>query len=152
MKAKSAAVSRISEAQFLTQVLDLAKVYGYFRVHFRPAKTAHGWRTALSGDGVGFPDVLLAHEDRGRLIAAELKSEVGKATEAQLQWLAILAACGVETFLWRPSMLVEIAEILQGSGPCQHPASEPIRMGTELLPYLLSPLQHKSHQNEGSTP
>jgi hypothetical protein len=49
----------ITEAEFLAQVLQLAKLCGWLTAHFRPAKTAHGWRTAVQGDGAGWPDLVL---------------------------------------------------------------------------------------------
>lgn len=49
-----------------------------------------------------------------RIVIAELKAESGKVTEHQARWLALLGACpGVETYLWRPSDLERIAEVLR---------------------------------------
>ena len=45
-----------------------------------------------------------------RVVFAELKRETGKLTPAQTEWLDDLAAAGVETYLWRPSMIDEIAD------------------------------------------
>jgi hypothetical protein len=41
------------------QVLELAKICGWRTAHFRPAKTSKGWRTPVSGDGAGLPDLIL---------------------------------------------------------------------------------------------
>jgi hypothetical protein len=35
-------VPKLSEAEFLAMVLQLAKVCGWLCVHFRPARTRHG--------------------------------------------------------------------------------------------------------------
>ena len=91
----------MTENDFLNQLLDLAKVLGWRRAHFRPARTAYGWRTAVSGDGVGFPDLILV---RGRrILAVELKSQRGALTEEQGDWLTSLQVAGVETHVWRPA-------------------------------------------------
>lgn len=58
--------------------------------------TEHGWRSPVQGAGRGFPDVLAIRGDR--IIAAELKSDRGRLTDEQSQWLDALAAAGVPTF------------------------------------------------------
>ena len=61
------------EEAFLQQVMDFAKIQGWRRAHFRPAKTAKGWRTPVSGDAKGFPDLLLIRPRTGHRLVAELK-------------------------------------------------------------------------------
>ena len=68
---REAARADVLENQLLDAVLALAKVYGFRTVHWRAAKTAHGWRTPVQGDGKGWPDLLLVKGRR--IIAAELK-------------------------------------------------------------------------------
>ena len=84
---------------------------GWKRAHFRPARTAHGWRTPVAADGAGFPDLILVRGDR--LLAAELKTESGTLTPAQSEWLEALAAAGMETFVWRPDDWDAIAKVLR---------------------------------------
>lgn len=96
----------LTEDDLLTRVLDLARLRGWKVVHYRPAKTAKGWRTPLQGDK-GCPDVILAR--RGVVILAELKSETGKATPEQRQWLTQLGDHG---HLWRPQDWPRIAALL----------------------------------------
>ena len=110
----------ISEKQFESQVKDLAKIYGW--------KYYHTWRSIHSP--AGFPDVVMVRPPR--LIFAELKSEKGKLTVEQEEWLATLRECGsypsssfiddkgisvtyqrIEVYLWRPSEIEKIAEILK---------------------------------------
>ena len=95
----------MTEDQLLTNVLDAARKLGWRSVHFRPAKTEKGWRTAVQGDGKGFPDLVLANGRR--LLFVELKSERGKPSAEQDIWLAVLRVSGVagpvQTFIWRPS-------------------------------------------------
>lgn len=51
----------------------------------------------------GFPDVVALHPPSADKLVLELKTEKGKATPAQLQWLAWFDACGVEAQVARPS-------------------------------------------------
>ena len=102
----------MNEAEFQRQVTDLADIFGWSWIHLRPAQTQHGWRTPVSGPmGKGWPDLFMA---RGyRSIAAELKSEKGKATPEQNAVLELLQATGVETFVWRSGDFDRIVEILE---------------------------------------
>ena len=110
--AKPRKLPRITEAEFLEQVIKFAKLHGWRVAHFRPARTATGWRTAVSGDGVGWPDLILV---KGRwLIAAELKrSAKEKPRPEQVAWLDALAAAGVNVFIWSPEYWPEIEKILE---------------------------------------
>ncbi len=102
----------ITEADFQRRVIDLARVLGYRVAHFRPARTAKGWRTALTGNP-GWPDLVLLKQ--GRLILAELKSEKGKLAPDQAQWLAELSMVpGVLSVTWRPSDWPIVVETLTG--------------------------------------
>ena len=92
----------LTEAQFLRQVLQLAAIMRWRAYH--PALSKWSER--------GWPDVALVRPPR--LILAELKSEKGKVTPQQAEWLADLGACpGVEAYLWRPSDFEAIVEILR---------------------------------------
>lgn len=93
----------MSEAEFQAAVIELAQQCGWMVAHFRPGRTADGWRTPVMADGVGFPDLVLAKPGRP-LILAELKREDGKITTDQRRWLNTLTQCdGIACFLWRPS-------------------------------------------------
>lgn len=59
----------------------------------------------------GFPDLVLVKENR--LIFAELKKEIGRTTPEQDAWLAALKETGAEVYVWRPSQLPEVIQILQ---------------------------------------
>jgi hypothetical protein len=101
-----------SEAAFTATVLELARVLGWRVVHFRPARTARGWRTPVQGDGAGFPDVVLVKPPR--VIFAELKSDTGTVSPQQRAWLDALGRCpGVEAHVWRPRDLREIEASLR---------------------------------------
>ena len=95
-------IFRINERQFQTAVIELARWEGWMVYHPLPAQNARGtWRTAQAGDN-GFPDLVLAHPERG-VIFAELKTAIGRPTPNQTLWLDTLTAAGVEAYLWRPS-------------------------------------------------
>lgn len=99
-----------TEAEFTRQVLELAKLHGWRTAHFRPGRTKSGWKTAVSGDGKGFPDlILLRRED---MIVAELKVGRNKLTKEQTAWLmAFDNLCQV--YVWHPSHWREIEDILR---------------------------------------
>jgi len=79
-------VSPRTEAELLTQVIELASLTGWLVHHDRPALDRRGrWATHVQGR-VGFPDLLLVKE--GVVWAWELKGPKGRATAEQLVWLA----------------------------------------------------------------
>ncbi len=105
-------MSIISERDFQDQIIELAHIYGWAVAHFRPAMKQDGsWRTAVSADGTGFPDLVLVRSPR--LIFAEVKSEEGKVTSEQSSWLRNLAAAKQDVYLWRPSDWEGIVEVLK---------------------------------------
>ena len=93
------------EREFQTWVTDALDLHGWLYCHFRPARTDHGWRTALSG-APGFPDIV-AVKDR-RVLFIELKSDKGKLSDAQMTWAFSLP----NYHLWRPSDRDKILEVL----------------------------------------
>ena len=98
----------ISEASFLAQVKALAFQYGWSVHHSQPSMTRTG-RYITTG-AAGFPDLVMCHEQKG-LLFAELKTEKGKASDAQHTWMRILHP-HTECYLWRPSDLTFIAQRL----------------------------------------
>jgi hypothetical protein len=91
----------ITERQWLRQVVDLAKMLGWRPYHTQLSK----WSEA------GWPDLALCKPPR--LLLVELKSDRGKLTAAQREWLTMLAGCsGVEVYLWRPSDLDQAVGVL----------------------------------------
>lgn len=110
---KQPGVPAISEKDFQRQVTDLAELYGWQWAHFRPAQTARGWRTPVSGPlGAGFPDLVLAKP--GRLIFAELKRDGARTAATQDAVLAALQAAGGETVVWRPADFDDVVAVLSG--------------------------------------
>lgn len=93
----------VSERDFRQQVIDLAILLG-FKAYF-------SWTSIHSPRG--FPDLVLANPEKKRVIYAELKSEKGKTTPEQDEWLKALAECGQEVYIWKPSLWEEIVAILR---------------------------------------
>lgn len=98
----------MKESAFQSQVIMLAKLNGWLVMHTRAVEIRPGvWKTPLQGHA-GFPDLCLAHPTRG-LILAELKSDTGRLSKMQSQWLDTFTILGVENHVWRPSDIQEIA-------------------------------------------
>ena len=91
----------MTEAQLQSAIVDLAHALGYRAAHFRPALTSKGWRTPVSADGKGFPDLNLVKKDR--VVYIECKSEKGKLSLAQKEWELAIRTSGAEYYLFRPS-------------------------------------------------
>lgn len=92
---------KIPERDFQAQVIELARMTGWRVAHFRPAMDSKGrWKTAVAGDGAGFPDLVLARP--GKLLFRELKSNTGKVEPEQVAWGDALRAAGADWAVWRP--------------------------------------------------
>ena len=108
--------SEMSEADLQDCVIAMAKSLGW-RVHAeRAAINQRGkWSTPIQGDE-GYPDLTLTNETR--LLFVELKSENGKLTPGQEEWIRLLRSSHVKSFVyvWRPSQWFsgEIERILRG--------------------------------------
>ena len=60
----------ISEKTFQRQVIDLLHLFGYRVAHFMPAMNAKGqWRTPVSADGKGFPDLVAVRPEGKRPVS-----------------------------------------------------------------------------------
>ncbi len=102
----------ISEKAFTAQVIALLRWHKWRCAHFRPGMTKRGrWVTAVSGDGVGFPDIFALRHNR-RLMC-ELKTATGKVTPDQSLWLAAAKDADIEIYIWRPADIEEIERILK---------------------------------------
>ena len=93
---------KLTEAQFLAQVKDLAKIYRW--------KLYHPFLSKWSERG--YPDITLIRPPR--IIFAELKRENGKLTTSQQEWAELLQSCpGVEYHIWKPPDFDKIVGILK---------------------------------------
>ena len=96
---------RMSEDDLLASILDACARLRLRTAHFRPAWTERGYRTAVSGDGKGFPDLVIA----GRRVAyRELKVGRNKPTAEQDAWLAALTDAGQDAGVWRETDWPEV--------------------------------------------
>ena len=101
----------MSEDDFLTLVIETAQSLGWHVAHFRPGRTAKGgWVTAVSGDGKGFPDLVLV---KNRILYRELKSNAGTISNEQLEWLLKIEVTGGDAAVWRPRDWPTILEQLR---------------------------------------
>lgn len=97
----------MSESQLQDNVIDAAKkLHCDMIVHFRPARVIRNgkeiYETPYSGDGKGFPDLLIVHGDR--LIFAELKKENAGLSPEQINWHSALKGISeTSAHIWRPS-------------------------------------------------
>jgi len=88
----------VTERELQRAVLRLARLLGWRVAHFRPARTARGWRTPVEADGAGWPDLVLV---RGSLLLfRELKGDGGRLRAEQEWWLVALREAGQDAGLW----------------------------------------------------
>jgi hypothetical protein len=95
-----------SERQFERAVVEYAELNHWLVYHTFDSRRSNA----------GFPDLVLVRHDR--LIFAELKSEKGRLSPAQVEWLRALhtvelAALTCRVVEWRPSMWGEIEGVLR---------------------------------------
>lgn len=101
----------MTEKQLLEGIRKESKVFGWAAYHTHRSQFSEP----------GWPDLVLSKGRR--MIFAELKRELEKASPHQVMWLDRLADAGMEVYLWKPSDWYrgEIDEILlRGPSPtCQ---------------------------------
>ena len=115
----------ITEKELQSTVIGWAETYGWLVYH----QVDMGFQDPTTGKwkhsrriGPGFPDLVLVHPKRGRLIFAELKAEKGKLKPHQQEWLDALDNARSKdkpghthmVAVWRPSDLDDIERILRG--------------------------------------
>jgi hypothetical protein len=100
---------QITEKVWLAQVRGLARALGWRVYHTFLSKWSE----------YGFPDLTLVRtgttERPPRLIFVELKSENGRVSPKQQEWLDLLRSVGgnVEVYVWRASDFDEVVRILR---------------------------------------
>ena len=91
----------ISEKDFMESIVQLARNTGWMVYHPYDSRRSEP----------GFPDLVMTKPKR--LVIAEIKTETGKTSPAQDNWLETLrTARGVKVKLWRPSDWPEIERTL----------------------------------------
>lgn len=94
-------LSRLSELQWQSRVLDLAKLRGWTAWHDTDSRK----------NARGLPDLLMFRRDR--FMARELKTDTGRIRPEQKAWLDGLAAAGVDAGIWRPADWDRVQEELR---------------------------------------
>ena len=107
-----------SEAQFFGAIVDLAHTFGWSVASFRAARLKdkdgkERWRTPVRADGAGWPDLVLARLG-SPILFLEVKSETGKVSPEQAEWLRLLGRAGSPAFVIRPSQWDELVTLLKG--------------------------------------
>lgn len=100
------------EKHFAKQVEYLLDVNGWVWKHDETSMRPDGrFATAFRGKR-GFPDYIAVRGDR--IILAELKSETGRLSQGQKDWLeAFRFTNKVEVFVWRPKDFDDIRKVLR---------------------------------------
>ena len=99
----SLAIAEMSEREWQTQVVTLARTLGWATYHTFDSRRSQP----------GMPDLILV---RDRVLFAELKRESGKLSAAQDEWLARLRRAGAEHYVWRPRDLETVGAVLSRRG------------------------------------
>jgi hypothetical protein len=92
-------LSELTESQWQSQVIHLAKLRGWAYYHTVDSRKSNK----------GFPDLVLVRE---RVIYVELKTEKGRVRPEQQDWFELLALAGQEVYLWRPSDVEIVDQVL----------------------------------------
>jgi len=92
----------ISEKAFESQVKDIAHLFRWLYYHTHRSQFSPA----------GFPDCLFVRGSEPP-IYAELKSMKGKLGPEQRRWLLALVNAGQRVYVWKPSDLDQIIEILR---------------------------------------
>lgn len=90
--ARRPAFLAMSEGELLANIRGLAAFTNWLIYHTHDSRRSEP----------GFPDTVLVSSRQRRVIFAELKDAKRKTTPEQDDWLAALAAAGMETAVWRP--------------------------------------------------
>jgi Holliday junction resolvase len=94
---------KVTEKAFQQTVLKTLKVAGYH--------TYHTWNSMHSTKG--FPDIIAINPKRKLIRAIEIKTDTGKLTEEQNEWLALFRLVGVQAEVLRPSKFDEWWETIR---------------------------------------
>lgn len=105
----------MTEREFQRSVMDLAHLTGWETLHCRTSMQQDRYLTATTGTmAKGWPDLVLAHPKKRRLIFVELKADKGRTTPEQNRVLGVLSGLLplLETYVWRPKDWPEIESTL----------------------------------------
>lgn len=88
--------SQLTEKQFQSQIVQLAKLFGWMVYHTHDSRRSEP----------GFPDLILLRRDQ--FIVAELKVGKNKPTPDQHRWLNAFRNVQASVFVWTPNDWQEI--------------------------------------------
>jgi len=108
----------ITENEFQQQVIDLCHLLGWRVAHFRGVRIQRKdgsvyYQTPVQADGKGFVDLVLVNKEKKRVIFSELKTDKGRLSPEQKEWIEDLREAGQEVYIWRPKDWEEIMETLE---------------------------------------
>lgn len=117
-------MTRVPERDFQRSVMALAELSGWETLHVRTSMQGGRFLTATTGTMArGWPDLVLIHRSRQRLLFIELKSDRGRLTPDQSRVLSVLwslvegpAREWAEVHVWKPSDWPAIEAALGGVG------------------------------------
>lgn len=89
----------LTEDQFQQQVTDLCDYLGLLWYHTHDSRRSNS----------GFPDLVIVGVG---VVYAELKTQKGKVSPTQYDWLTALDEAGQEAYVWRPDDLPVITNCL----------------------------------------
>jgi hypothetical protein len=94
--------STATELRCQSTIVEAAKLGGWLVHAERAAQTRKGWRTPVQGSQ-GFPDLVLVHAERRRVMFVELKRAPNKVTPDQQVWGEQLERAGADyRLVWVP--------------------------------------------------
>lgn len=79
--------------QLKNKIIELAQYKQWKVANFRPARTNKGWRTPVSADGKGFPDLILVNPPL--MMALECKGQDEEVFTEQVEWITVFKLCGI---------------------------------------------------------
>lgn len=96
-EAKAARIMGWSEKELQEHVLLVARTMGYLAYH------THDSRRSTPG----FPDLVLVHARKRRVLWRELKTSRGRVSPEQMTWIEALRQAGMDAGVWRPADVVD---------------------------------------------
>lgn len=98
------AVGCVTEREFQAEVVKTARSCGWITYHTHDSRRSDK----------GFPDLVLVRE---RVVFAELKTDTGRESAEQLEWMRRLKRAGAEAYVWRPRHMDDIHATLTRGWP-----------------------------------
>lgn len=111
----------VAESDLQASFVDAARLMGWKHMHVSDSRrmVRKQGQLVMVGDAEckGWPDLFLAHEATGRILIVEVKRETERLSDEQKVWFRVLEACGLTTFVLRPSNYDEGLALLRRRQP-----------------------------------